>query len=201
MREATDDSAAASTTSAQPTRPEGRRLPVGTESDPTISYPTTRVNHLIRSQQELHPEIIDIQSGDGRLQQLFAEVPCQSSSKWNQQSTFSSLGTYNQQPYLSDSEPIYTQSPVDQQYLTSSESNYNGQWVNQHNPLFDYYSDTNIENELMSNCIDIDTNSLPQHVSDTINQHTNLPRYIFPQQPQLREKPLSTQTSLFVSKM
>ena len=48
VREATDDSAAASTTSAQPIRPEGRRLPVGTESDPTTSYPTTRVNHLIR---------------------------------------------------------------------------------------------------------------------------------------------------------
>ena len=103
VREVMDDSAAPSATSAQPTRPEGRSLPVGAESDPTQSYPTTRVKQLGQITQEFNPQTVDIQSTDGRLQYLFEEVRFQSSSQWNKQATITHSGTYNQQPYLSDS--------------------------------------------------------------------------------------------------
>ena len=46
-REEVDDSAAPSSTSAQPTRPEGPSLPVGAESDPTSSPPTTNAKQSL----------------------------------------------------------------------------------------------------------------------------------------------------------
>ena len=74
VREAMDDSAAPSATSAQPTRPEGRSLPVGAESDPILSSPTSRVKQVGLIAQEFNPEILNIQD----------------------------ITAFNQQPYLND---------------------------------------------------------------------------------------------------
>ena len=154
VREVMDDSAAPSATFAQPTRPEGRSLPVGAESDPILSSPTSRVNQVGLIAQEFNPDILNIQN----------------------------ITAFNQQPYLSDSGPMYTQACIEQSYLgispsqfelpylTSSEADSIGQSVDQCIFQFDSLADINWDNVFACFCGNIATDDQLQSVIDAIDQ-------------------------------